>query len=148
MPLKPGIIAPDFTTPDQNNSLVTLSSFRGQWVLLYFYPEDDTPGCTKEACGIRDSFAEFQGKITVLGVSHDSVESHQKFQQKYSLPFLLLSDQNKSVSTLYDTNGLLFSKRISYLIDPTGHIVKVYPKVNVSTHAKTILRDFAKLTQK
>src|SRR3989344_4135548 len=94
---KIGKIAPDFTLPDQDGKTHSLSDYRGKWVLLYFYPKDDTPGCTKEACSIRDYFPDFRKlKIEVLGVSVDSVASHKKFAKKYSLPFTLLANTEKN----------------------------------------------------
>ncbi len=130
-------IAPDFTLVDENNTSHSLSDYIGDHVLLYFYPKDDTPGCTKEACAIRDIYNEFEKKgIKVLGVSADSPESHKKFKAKYELPFTLLSDKKKEVITMYGG-----TKRVSYLIDPMGFIAKVYPKVDPATHAQTILDD-------
>jgi thioredoxin-dependent peroxiredoxin len=144
MPFKHGDFAPDFTLPDQNNRLHTLSAYRGQWVLLYFYPKDDTPGCTKEACTFRDSFPNFQNlPITVMGISLDSVQSHQKFAQKYTLPFTLLADEHRKVVELYDAWGLgkLLPKRMSYLIDPEGKIAKIYEHVTPDKHADEVLHD-------
>lgn len=148
--LEIGLTAPEFTLPNQNNSQISLSSFKGTWVLLYFYPKDNTPGCTIEACTIRDRWSEFQrSEITVLGISADSVESHHKFTENHSLPFTLLSDPEHRVIKRYDAlaEKLLFGKkftgvlRISYLIDPQGKIRKTYPKVNPSDHAGEILKD-------
>ena len=103
---KQNAIAPAFALPDQNGTLHTLSDYRKQWVLLYFYPKDDTPGCTKEACSIRDSFPDFKKLgIAVLGVSTDSVKSHKKFEEKYGLPFTLLADTDKKVVELYGVWG-------------------------------------------
>ncbi len=155
MPLATGELAPDFTLTDQNNAAHQLSSYRGRWVLLYFYPKDNTPGCTKEACAIRDVWADFAQKdIVVLGVSPDSVASHKRFEDKHSLPFTLLADENKEVVKTYDVWGpkkllgreFLGTKRISYLIDPKGRIAKVYEKVKPAAHAQEILRDHQELT--
>jgi peroxiredoxin Q/BCP len=147
-------IAPDFTLLDQDGVPQTLAQYRGGYVLLYFYPKDDTPGCTKEACAITDVYQEFQQQgIVVLGVSKDSPQSHKKFAQKYSLPFTLLSDTEATVIELYGAwqEKTMFGKtalgiaRISYLIDPVGMIVKVYPKVDPASHALAILKDVKSL---
>jgi len=132
--------APYFSSLNQNNQMVSLTDFIGNYVLVYFYPQDDTPGCTKEACSIRDSFDELSRFVTILGVSSDSVESHKKFAEKYHLPFTLVSDPEMKIITEYGANGFS-TKRISYLIDPKGIIVKTYPKVNPTQHAQEILAD-------
>lgn len=133
--------APDFTLPDQYRALHTLAEYRGGWVLLYFYPKDDTPGCVKEACAIRDHFPRFQtGGLTVFGVSTDSIASHKKFVEKYSLPFTLLSDTGKRVIALYG-----ITRRSSFLIAPDGTIAKVYEKVKPELHAEEVLRDLKEL---
>ena len=133
-------MAPDFTAVDQDNRSVSLQDFRGKYVILYFYPKDDTPGCTTEACSLRDNYKDLQEKAVVIGVSTDSVASHKKFADKYHLPFILLADTEKTIIKAYDADGI-FAKRITYLIDPDGKIVKAYPKVDPSTHAEEILRD-------
>lgn len=135
--------APEFSLQAQNGTPRTLSAERGHFVLIYFYPKDDTLGCTKEACGIRDSYTDFMKKnVTVFGVSADSPESHKKFIKKYNLPFTLLSDPDKKIIQAYGalkvTGG---TKRISYLINPDGVVVKVYPDVDPTTHATEILAD-------
>jgi len=144
----------DFSLTDQNGKVHKLSSYRGSWVLLYFYPKDDTPGCTKEACGFRDSLNELKKhNVVVLGVSADSVTSHQKFAQKYNLNFPLLSDEKKEVIKAYDAwgkkkfmgkefEGIL---RVSFLINPEGDIVKKYDKVKPEIHAEEVLEDIKKL---
>ncbi len=142
-----GTQAPDFKLPDHTGEIHSLSQYEGQWVLLYFYPKDDTPGCTKEACALRDeALAYEQNDIIVLGVSKDSELSHEKFITKYRLPFTLLSDVDKKVIRMYgtetDTGG---TKRISYLINPEGEIEKVYPAVKPETHADEVLRDVESL---
>jgi len=130
-------LAPDFTLSDQDGVEHTLSAYRGQWVLLYFYPKDDTPGCTKEACTIRDSLPSFTGaKAAVFGVSADSVESHKKFSEKYGLPFPLLADEKKEVIGKYGV-----ASRTSFLIAPDGTVKKVYEKVNPDVHAAEVLAD-------
>lgn len=137
--------APDFTLLDQDSKAITLSDYAKQYVLIYFYPKDDTPGCTKEACLIRDSYSGFaERKIQVLGISADSPASHKKFMEKYHLPFTLLADEKKTVAKLYHADGF-FIKRISYLISPGGHIAKFYPNVDPASHAQVILDDFDKL---
>ena len=150
-----GKMAPDFELPDQDGKLHKLSDYRGKTVLLYFYPKDDTPGCTKEACSIRDSQANFKNLTTVvLGVSIDSVESHKKFAEKYGLPFTLLSDEKKEVVKLYGVYGTkkiigleylgLGTLRSSFLIDPEGKIAKIYEKVKPEIHADEVLEDVKK----
>lgn len=143
-------VAPLFTLPDQNGKEHSLADYRGKWVLLYFYPKDDTPGCTNEACTIRDSFPHFQElKIAVLGVSVDSVESHKKFKEKYHLPFTLLSDYKKEVVPQYGVWGKkkFMGKihegtlRTSFLIDPEGKIAKIYENVDPAVHAAEVLTD-------
>jgi len=142
--------APDFTLVDQSGKTHQLAAYRGQWVLVYFYPKDDTPGCTTEACGLRDRFAEFQKiKAVVLGISGDSVESHKKFADKCTLPFPLLSDDQKTVVQAYGVWGekqfmgktYLGISRTSFLIDPKGTIATIYPKVKPEGHTEEILKD-------
>ncbi len=123
----------------------SLSHYRGQKIVVYFYPKDDTPGCTKEACGIRDEFSSFvDNQIVVFGISYDNASSHRKFKKKFDIPFHLLSDENKSVSKLYGADGTFFPSRKTYLIDEDGKLLKIYDKVNVLNHAEDILRTFAK----
>jgi peroxiredoxin Q/BCP len=150
MKLEIGKKAPDFLLPDQNDVNHKLSEYLGKWVLLYFYPRDNTPGCTKEACGIRDSYAEYKkNKVVVLGVSTDSVKSHKKFEEKYGLPFTLLADPDKKVVTLYNVYGekkfmgrtFMGTKRTSFLIDKKGKIVKIYEKVKPEEHAGEVIND-------
>ncbi len=138
--------APKFTLLDQDGKETSLSQFLGQKVLLYFYPKDGTPGCTKEACVIAEMYDEFKkAGIAVLGVSADSPESHTKFRAKYHLPFTLLSDPEKLVIAQYGAKSLIgITKRISYLIDEAGIISKVYPKVDPASHAGEILVDAVK----
>jgi thioredoxin-dependent peroxiredoxin len=146
--LNAGEHAPDFTLPSDGGEDVTLSSFRGRPVILYFYPRDDTPGCTTEACGIRDAWSEFeQAGAIVLGVSTDSVKSHQKFRSKYNLPFPLLADTEHQVAEQYGAwgekkfMGKLFNgvHRVTYLIDENGVIKRAWPKVKPEGHAGEIL---------
>ncbi|MCH7496548.1 MAG: peroxiredoxin [Candidatus Marinimicrobia bacterium] len=143
-PLAEGDLAPDFTLPDQHEVDRSLSDYRGQRVLVYFYPKDDTPGCTKEACGLRDVYAEYQtANIVILGISYDSPESHRDFIAKHELPFALLSDARKEVSKLYGTKGIYpMAIRRSFLIDEDGRVVKIIKDVDVTTHNQDVLRYF------
>lgn len=150
-----GATAPEFTLADQNGDMHALSDFRGKWVLLYFYPKDSTPGCTIEACTIRDQFQDFK-KIdaVVLGVSTDSVKSHKKFADAYELPFTLLADEAKEVVGQYGVFGekkfmgrtYMGTSRTSFLIDPKGKIAKVYEKVKPADHAAQVIADLKELT--
>lgn len=145
MPISVGEPAPEFSLSDENGKMHSLSQYRGQKIVVYFYPKDDTPGCTKEACGIRDEFSSFvDNQIVVFGVSYDNASSHRKFKKKFDIPFHLLSDENKSVSKLYGADGTFFPSRKTYLIDEDGKLLKIYDKVNVLNHAEDILRTFAK----
>ena len=142
--LTEGQEAPNFTLKDQEGNEHTLSSYRGKKVVIYFYPKDDTPGCTKEACGIRDAYDDFVNQdIVVFGISYDGAEAHQDFIKKYNLPFNLLSDSDKSISKLYGTEGTFFPMRKTFLIDENGMIKKIYSKVSVVGHGNEILRDFS-----
>tara|TARA_B100001146_G_scaffold44978_1_gene38623 strand:+ start:8307 stop:8825 length:519 start_codon:yes stop_codon:yes gene_type:complete len=141
--LNEGQLAPDFTLFDQDGTPHTLSLYKGKKVVIYFYPKDDTPGCTKQACSIRDSYDDFTNQdIEVFGISYDNSETHQQFIQKYKLPFNLLSDSDKLVSQLYGTKGAFFPVRKTFLIDESGKIVKIYDQVSVLDHGNDILRDF------
>lgn len=153
---KAGSVAPDFSLPDQEGKTHTLSDYRGKWVLLYFYPKDDTPGCTIEACTIRDQFKDFNAiGAVVLGVSTDSVESHKKFAEKFELPFTLLADAHKEVVGRYGVFGekkfmgktYMGTKRTSVLIDPHGKIAKVYENVKPEIHAGEVIADLRSLAQ-
>ncbi len=149
--LKEGGIAPDFNLKNQNGETVKLSDQRGKKIALYFYPKDDTPGCTKQACSLRDGFAELQkAGITVYGVSMDTEAKHQKFIAKYDLPFELLIDENHAVADQYGAfgekkfmgktyDGIL---RKTFLIDEDGKLKKIFDKVQVSEHAAEILEAF------
>lgn len=154
--LKNGIKAPAFTLSDQNGKSHSLSDYAGKWVLLYFYPKDMTPGCTIEACGLRDSYADFKNiNAIVLGVSKDSVKRHARFAQMHSLPFPLLSDETGEMLNAYEgiAEKKMFGKtyqgilRISYLIDPEGNIAKGYEKVKPSEHAKEVIHDLQALVK-
>ena len=147
--LKEGQIAPPFSTQmitGDQQSPVSLSDFHGKKVILYFYPKDQTPGCTKEACAFRDGYSRFTNAgLTVLGCSVDSADAHKAFIQKYNLPFPLLLDPDKKIATEYGAaNGipiLGLDRRITYVIDEKGNVLKVYPNVDPSTHATQILND-------
>ncbi|MEK7638791.1 MAG: thioredoxin-dependent thiol peroxidase [Patescibacteria group bacterium] len=145
--------APDFALQDQNGSVRTLAEYKGKWLLIYFYPKDDTPGCTTEACTIAEVYDEFKALgVEVIGISKDSPQSHQKFAAKYHLPFTLLSDESTDTIKAYGAwqKKTLFgrtamgTKRVSYLINPAGKIEKVYPKVDPANHALEILEDVRK----
>ncbi len=153
---KVGAKAPDFTLPDQDGKEHTLSDYAGKWVLLYFYPKDDTPGCTIEACTIRDQFEDFKSiGAVVLGVSTDSVQSHKKFALSYSLPFTLLADEHKEVVGRYGVFGekkfmgweYVGTNRTSFLINPDGKIAKVYEKVKPLVHAEEVIADLKSFAQ-
>jgi peroxiredoxin Q/BCP len=140
-------LAPDFSALDQQGNRHELKDYQGKWLLLYFYPKDNTPGCTKEACQFRDYFEDLKPEVSVLGVSSDSVKSHSKFATQYRLPFPLLADSDKEIIRLYHANGLFFTKRISYLIDPHGTIAKVYEKVDPAKHAMEVLKHVQQFKQ-
>lgn len=148
--LKINTKAKNFTLLDQDGKSHTLSDYFGNFILIYFYPKDDTPGCTKEACSIGEKFPSFEKlKIKVFGISADSIKSHKKFADKYKLPFTLLSDESKKVLKAYGAikeksmfgNTFLGIQRMSYLIDEEGKILKVYEKVNPEKHADEVLED-------
>ena len=148
MPISAGIPAPDFNLPDDTNTPRRLSDFRGQPVILYFYPADDTPGCTKEACNFRDDYSAYQSAgVTILGVSPDSVKSHVKFKNKFQLPFPLLADENHKICDLYEVwgpkkfmgksyEGVL---RTTFLIDAQGKVAQVFENVHPAEHSVEVL---------
>lgn len=147
--LKVGEKAPDFTLPDDQGKPVSLSDFKGKKVVLYFYPKDDTPGCTKEACSFRDGFREIQKRgAVVLGVSADSIESHKKFRDKYRLNFPLLSDPEKKMLQAYGVwkkksfmgKSFMGIERTTFVIDAEGKITKIFPKVQVDRHCEEVLQ--------
>ncbi len=152
--LQAGEKAPDFTLPDQNGNNVSLSDFKGKWVVLYFYPKDMTPGCTTEACNFQAALPNFQNlNAVILGISKDSVERHKKFAEKYGLQFSLLSDAESNVCETY---GIWQKKKLygreymginrsTFIIDPQGKIAKVYPKVKVKTHDQEVFEDLKSL---
>lgn len=150
MKLSVGERAPEFSLPDQNGVVHTLSECVGKWVLLYFYPKDNTPGCTKEAEALRDVFPDFSTlNVVVFGISSDSIASHKKFAEKYTLPFVLLSDEGKDMVRAYGVWGTkkmmgreyegIF--RTSFLISPEGTIAKIYEQVKPELHAAEVLSD-------
>ncbi len=140
MVLSVGTVAPDFTTVDDEGNTVSLSDFKGKVVVLYFYPKDDTPGCTKEAQSFRDNYEQYQGKeMVVFGVSMDDQASHKQFKEKYGLPFQLLVDSDGKITKAYDVDGGGYSKRVTYIINAEGKISHVDEKVKTDTHAQDIL---------
>lgn len=148
MPIAAGQLAPDFTLPTDTGDSLTLSSLRGQWVVLYAYPKDDTSGCTTEACEFRDLFPKFKkGKAVILGISPDSVKSHQKFKTKYELPFTLVADEEKVALQAYDIwkeksmygRKYMGVERTTFVIDPDGRIAKVFEKVKPAGHAEEVM---------
>lgn len=148
--LKEGDKAPDFILPDQEGKEHSLSDYKGKWVLVYFYPKDNTPGCTIEACSLRDSIEDIRSAgAEVLGISTDSVKSHSGFAGKYKLPFLIFADSDKKVVADYGVWGkkkfmgreYMGTNRVSFLIDKKGRIAKIYEKVKPLGHAKEVLAD-------
>ncbi len=154
MPIHVGDKAPAFNLPDQEGKMHALKGYAGSWVLLYFYPKDDTPGCTVEACTLRDTFPKFKKlKAAVLGVSVDPAKKHAKFVEKYKLPFTLLADEEKTLVNAYGVWGkkkfmgreYTGTMRWSFLIDPQGRIAKVYEDVKPALHAEEVLKDLKTL---
>jgi thioredoxin-dependent peroxiredoxin len=142
MALAVGTPAPAFTAKDTLGNTVSLAELAGKTVIVYFYPKDDTPGCTKEACSFRDNYSAYQGKdIVVLGVSGDDQGSHQKFTEKFNLPFPLLADTDRALIKAFDVDGGGYAKRVTYVIDGAGQIIRVYDSVKTETHATDILAD-------
>ncbi|MBI3609381.1 MAG: peroxiredoxin [Nitrospirae bacterium] len=145
-----GRSAPDFTLQDQDGKPVTLSEQRGKWVVLYFYPKDDTPGCTKEACSFRDNLTAIQQlDARILGVSVDSVESHKKFAEKFKLNFPILADDRYQVTARYGVlssyMGMKVARRSTVIIDPLGIVRKIFPSVKPEDHALEIHRALVEL---
>lgn len=154
MALKIGDKAPSFKLKNQDDKLVSLSDLKGKPVVLYFYPKDDTSGCTKEACNFRDEFPKFgKMKAEIIGVSADPVESHKKFAQKYKLPFNLLSDEKKEVLEKYGVwqEKSMYGKkymgivRTTFIIDAKGKISKIFPKVKVDNHNQEVMEALKEL---
>ncbi len=141
-----GVYAPKFSLVDQNNVERSLDDYSGKWVVLYFYPKNDTPGCTTEACSFRDNIEIISKlKANILGISVDTIESHKKFSEKYSLPFPLLADIKGEVAQKYDSYGSFigfkYASRHTFIINPSGKIHKIYKKVNPDSHAKEIINE-------
>ena len=152
MPLAVGDPAPDFSLSDGDGNVVRLADLKGKRVVLYFYPRDNTPGCTKEACAFRDAYAAFQDQhVVVLGVSTDTAKSHEKFATKFQLPFPLLSDEGGQVAAAYDSYGLkkfmgkeyMGITRNTFVIGPDARIEKIYKKVKPETHVEQVLADLS-----
>ena len=142
--LKPGDKAPDFALKDADGTIYKLADFKGKMVVLYFYPKDDTPGCTAEACNIRDNYQRLQDAgLSILGVSYDDAESHDKFRKKYNLPFPLLSDTAKTVAEAYGAKGtftgFLVAQRKTYLIGKDGKLLHIFDDVDTKNHTEQIL---------
>ena len=145
-----GSPAPEFELPDQEGQLHSLEDYRDQWVVLYFYPKDDTPGCTTEACEFRDNIFAFRDlNAQILGISLDDVESHKSFSEKHGLPFPLLADVEGTASSAYGVKtrmlGMEVAKRQTFIIGPDGTIAKHYDKVDPDAHSKQVLADLAEL---
>lgn len=145
-----GAAAPDFELKDQNGQLHSIEDYRGRWVVLYFYPKDDTPGCTTEACEFRDNVFAFKDlDCQILGVSLDDEASHREFAEKYGLPFPLLADTTGMAATAYGVKsnivGMTVAKRQTFLIDPDGNVARHYAKVDPDTHSKQVLADLQAL---
>jgi peroxiredoxin Q/BCP len=154
MPIKPNQPAPDFSLLDENESPHSLSDYRGKPVVLYFYPKDDTPGCTTEACGFRDDYSAYEeADVVILGVSPDTPKSHLKFKNKYELPFTLLADADHKVCELYEVWGRKKFRgreydgvfRTTFLIDSQGNIVRVFENVKPANHSEEILTALAEI---
>lgn len=150
--LEVGTKAPDFTLPDQNGNMHSLSEYRGKKVILYFYPKDNTPGCTKQACGFAERYPKFTDKgAVVLGISKDSVASHKKFEEKYGLPFTILSDPELVAIQAYDVwqekknygKTYMGVVRTTYLIDEEGKIAKVFDKVKAADNPEQMLGELS-----
>jgi len=147
--ISPGDPAPEIAAKNQDGKMIRLSDFRGKPVILFFYPKDDTPGCTKEACSFRDEYSKFKSSgAAVLGISRQDEKSHQAFKSKHRLPFDLLVDENGSIAKAFDVGTMLvigLHKRQSVLIGPDGKIVKFYRDVDPSTHVEQVLKDLEQL---
>jgi len=151
-PLMEGTVAPAFNLQDQNGEWHTLEEYRGKWLAIYFYPKDDTPGCTKEACNFRDNIYAFKAiDASVVGISVDDVESHKEFSDKYKLPFTILADSDHTTAEAYgvlkDYKLLKLASRQTFLIDPEGNIAKHYADVSPDTHTEEVLADIKVLSE-
>lgn len=154
MALKVGDRAPSFKIKNQDGEIISLTELKGKPVVLYFYPKDDTPGCTKEACNFRDEFPRFRNmKAEIIGISTDSVESHKKFATKYKLPFNLLADEKKEVVIKYNVwkeknmygKKYMGIERTTFIIDSNGKIARIFPKVKVDEHNKEVMEALKEL---
>jgi peroxiredoxin Q/BCP len=147
--LKEGDIAPEFVLPSQDENMVRLRDFRGRTVVLYFYPKDDTPGCTKEACSFRDDISKFKElKAEILGVSVNDARSHKEFQKKYNLNFTPLADVDKKVTELYGVKNIFgVANRVTFVIDKDGVVRKIFPHVHVNHHSKELLEFVRQLNE-
>lgn len=150
--LQPGQVAPLFALKDQAGKTHRLADYAGKWLVVYFYPKDDSPGCTKEACHFRDDIVHLRALgVQILGISLDSAESHDHFAEKFSLPFPLLSDEGGNIAKIYDAYWSLgfihVARRHTFIIDPAGHIAKIYRKVDPDTHSAEVIADL-KVLQK
>ncbi len=148
-----GDMAPNFNLQDQSGNAHELADYRGKWLVLYFYPKDDTPGCTTEACEFRDNIFAFKKlNSQIVGISLDDESSHKDFAEKYSLPFPLLADTGQKVATAYGVLGKMvgmsYAKRETFLIDPEGRIARHYPKVSPKSHSEEVLADLERLAAK
>jgi len=148
--LKAGDPAPGFSLLDQNSKQHSLDDYKGQWLVLYFYPKDDTPGCTTEACEFRDDYYVLREMgVTVLGISLDDIESHQEFAEKYHLPFPLLSDADAAVATAYGSltkfGPIKFAKRHTFIVDTEGQLARIYREVKPKEHSDQIISDLKTL---
>jgi len=148
--LKTGVAAPDFSLRDQALKQHQLGDFKGHWLVLYFYPKDDTPGCTTEACNFRDDYLQLKAlQAKVIGISLDDASSHEEFAKKYSLPFPLLADEDgktaKAYGALWKLGPIAFAKRHSFIIDPQGIIRKIYRDVDADSHSRQIIDDLKQL---
>ena len=153
MVLEKGNKAPNFELEDSEGTVHKLSDYQGETIVVYFYPKDDTPGCTKEACSFRDSYKDFKDAgVTIIGISPDKVESHKKFKDKYALPFTLLADSDHEVCESYGVWGLKKSfgreyegvYRTTYIIDPEGQVQRVFENVKPSDHSQEVLSELGK----
>jgi len=150
--IKTGDMAPNFSLFDSSQKKHTLLDYRAQWLVLFFYPKDDTPGCTVEACQFKEHYAEILAmNVQILGINTDKPESHARFINKFQLPFPLLSDQSREVSqqygSLFKLGFIKFCKRHSFIIDPKGQIAKIYRKVEPAKHSLQIITDLKELMQ-
>ena len=145
MELKEGQKALNFKAPNQNGDLKELKDYSDKWLVLYFYPKDFTPGCIIEACNFRDGHNELKKLASVVGVSKDTVEKHKKFKERFTLPFELLSDKDGKMTSDYGADGVVFKKRITFLIDPRGIINKIYKTVKPTEHTQEVVKDLKEL---